>query len=555
VASTTAPRRTDVAIADAPGWLLALTEQDEDQDHGVAPEARQPQAPYPAWLQGILDADRDKTTPGDKTSGEHDRHKLSQHLFYRAREHGYPDAEALWVAEHGHAPTMARIKQKGADWWRDEQARLIAEANAKHPHPGQTCEEITCANAPKTSKAQNSGGRRLQVTKASDIQPRPVYWLRQDQLQIPLGTLTLVGGREGIGKTIYTYTDAAAVTKGTLRGKYYGIPKAVVVAATEDSWEHTIVPRLMAAGADLERVLRVEVIENNGTYGTLVLPRDLIALEQLIKDEGAALLILDPLISRVSGDTFKSTEVRKSLEPLVEMLDRVKAAGLGIIHVSKRSDTDPLTLLTDSRAFAQVARAALFVMVDPDDENVRCIGTIKNNLGPNNLPVLTFSIEGATVAETEEGAITAGKLAWKGERPESIRELLEATRESSETRTAIREAMLWLNDYLTDVGGRAKSAEVKKAGKLTGHSESALNRARGRPRSSSTRRGSHERRTGACPRLQGRDLTDMTTVVALTDAIEMTGQREHNPCPICPVVLVYGLRERWRCDTSPSHPL
>ena len=41
------------------------------------------------------------------------------------------------------------------------------------------------------------------------------------------------------------------MTRGTLQGACQGNPRAVIVAATEDSWEHTIVPRLMAAGADL----------------------------------------------------------------------------------------------------------------------------------------------------------------------------------------------------------------------------------------------------------------------------------------------------------------
>ena len=57
-----------------------------------------------------------------------------------------------------------------------------------------------------------------------------------------------------------------------------GTPRAVIVAATEDSWAHTIVPRLMAAGADLDRVYRVDVVTVEGTDSALSLPGDLVAL-------------------------------------------------------------------------------------------------------------------------------------------------------------------------------------------------------------------------------------------------------------------------------------
>jgi hypothetical protein len=95
--------------------------------------------------------------------------------------------------------------------------------------------------------AETEGGRTLHL---SDIKVRPVRWLWQDRM--PLGALTPVGGREGIGKTLCCYTLAADITRGRLAGTYQHIPRSVIVAATEDSWEHTIVPRLMAAGANLD---------------------------------------------------------------------------------------------------------------------------------------------------------------------------------------------------------------------------------------------------------------------------------------------------------------
>jgi len=50
----------------------------------------------------------------------------------------------------------------------------------------------------------------------------------------------------------------------SLPGEWAGTLRDVIIVATEDSWDHTIVPRLMAAGADLERVHRVEAVTPDG---------------------------------------------------------------------------------------------------------------------------------------------------------------------------------------------------------------------------------------------------------------------------------------------------
>ena len=95
---------------------------------------------------------------------------------------------------------------------------------------------------------------------SAGITLRPVRWLWTERL--PVGAFALVGGREGVGKSILVYTLAADITQGTLPGVFHGTPKAVIVAATEDSWEHTIAPRLLAAGADLAKVYRADIIDD-----------------------------------------------------------------------------------------------------------------------------------------------------------------------------------------------------------------------------------------------------------------------------------------------------
>ena len=353
--------------------------------------------------------------------------------------------------------------------------------------PSENPADASSATAP--APTHDAASRTLQLTPASQITVRPVRWLWEDRL--PLGTLGLLGGREGIGKTICAYTLGAAITRGTLPGVYVGAPRAVIVAATEDSWEHTIVPRLMAADADLARVYRVDVITADPVGTTLSLPRDLLALKRAARDVQAALIILDPLLSRLDTalDTHKDAEVRVALEPLVTLADATRTCVLGLIHVNKSSSNDVLTMLMASRAFPAVARAVLFVMVDPEEETVRLLGQPKNNLGRTDLPTLRFRIVGVRVADTPEGAVWTGKLEWLGVTDRSIQEAIVAANEQIGDRTATQEAADWLDDYLTSQGGTRDSATIKQQGKQAGYSADSLKRARRQLRIVSAGRG------------------------------------------------------------------
>jgi AAA domain len=336
------------------------------------------------------------------------------------------------------------------------------------------------ATAADISWSSDSAAGRVVLTPANTIHVRPVRWLWT--LRLALGTLGLLGGREGIGKSILAYTLAAEITRGLLDGVYVRTPRSVIVAATEDSWEYTIVPRLMAAGADLARVFRVDVTTADTTESSLSLPRDLVGLERAAVDVGAALIILDPLLSRLDSnlDSHKDAEVRRALEPLVTLADRTAASVLGLIHVSKSVSNDPLTTLMASRAFAAVARTVLFVMQDPDDDGGRLLGTPKNNLGRTDLPTLGFRIDGAKVADTLEGEVWTGRLVWTGESSRSIREALESTSEAAGDKSATSEAADWLGDYLASQDGAVDSAIIKREGSKAGHSKDALRRAKHR---------------------------------------------------------------------------
>jgi AAA domain len=335
---------------------------------------------------------------------------------------------------------------------------------------------------PTDDPYQDESKRSVVITSASKIRPARVRWLWQDRLAV--GTLALLAGREGVGKSILAYWLVAAITRGVLPGEHYGQPRAVMVAASEDSWEHTIVPRLIAAGADLDLVYRVEVVTSANVHSEISMPRDLHDLEQRAVEVGAVLLLLDPLMSRLSDrlDTHRDAEVRLALEPLAALANRAHLAVLGIIHHNKSGSTDPLQVVMGSRAFTAVARSVHTVILDPDDETGRrrLFGTPKNNLGRSDLPTFSFAIESFAI-QTDDGDLAwTGRLAWGAQSPASIHEAMERAGDSGDQKSAATEAEHWLEDYLTMKGGIDLSAKIKKAAYAAGHTERSLRTARKR---------------------------------------------------------------------------
>ena len=114
---------------------------------------------------------------------------------------------------------------------------------------------------------------RVVITPASRITPRPVSWLWEGR--IPLGELTLLAGMGGLGKSILACDRAARLSRGQLDGDRRGDPVSVIYMTAEDSWESTLVPRLMAAGANLDRIMNVEIPGDDGYEEGLSIPEDI----------------------------------------------------------------------------------------------------------------------------------------------------------------------------------------------------------------------------------------------------------------------------------------
>jgi putative DNA primase/helicase len=167
------------------------------------------------------------------------------------------------------------------------------------------------------------------------LKPQPIDWIWSYWLA--MGKLHILAGAPGQGKTTIALALAATLTVG---GRWPDGTRCevgnVLIWSGEDDPADTLLPRMMAMGADINRIFFVTGARVNGELTTFDPARDLRQLLQAIKDIGGiVLLVVDPIVSAVTGDSHKNTEVRRALQPLVDLASSCRCAVLGISHFSK----------------------------------------------------------------------------------------------------------------------------------------------------------------------------------------------------------------------------
>jgi hypothetical protein len=339
-----------------------------------------------------------------------------------------------------------------------------------------------------TAAGQPEPNRRVRSQPVSAIPLKRRTWLWEQR--IPLGELTLWVGHAGIGKSQAAVWLAAEVSRGTLAGELHGTPSSVLYLGSEDSWSFTLAPRFIAAGADLERVHRLYAENVLGDETVISLALDLDALREEIKVTGARLVVLDALLSTMTGrDLVKQGVVRDYLEPVSRLAQDLNVAVIGVAHFRKAGGAEPLHMISGSAEFGQVVRSAVGFAPDRDAEDGSCVlSLIKTNIAPQGLSSVRYRIEPAPV-DTPEGPTDVGRFVPLGESDVHVRDLIDQQAGTTEDRTERDEAAEWLAGYLANEGGSARAADVFKAARADGIAEATLKRARKRAGVTSERQG------------------------------------------------------------------
>lgn len=302
------------------------------------------------------------------------------------------------------------------------------------------------------------------LLSGADLTPQPVSWLWRDWLA--LGKLHILAGAPGQGKTTIALAMAATVTNG---GRWPDGSRCqrgnVLVWSGEDDPADTLLPRLIAAGADKRRVHFISGTRTNGELQPFDPAADMVHLSaQAARIGDVRLIVVDPVVSAVTGDSHKNTEVRRALQPLVDLAASIGAALVGISHFSKGGHgQDPASRVVGSVAFTAVARVVLVAAkVQGDDgEDRRILARGKSNIGPDD-----GGFEYAIAQVEALPGIQASRIEWGAAVQGTARELLREPGDESEETNAQDAASAFLREVLGDdlVPVKSVEAEGKAAG-------------------------------------------------------------------------------------------
>lgn len=317
----------------------------------------------------------------------------------------------------------------------------------------------------------------VQLVRADNVLLKAVSWLWNEYL--PAGMLTLLGGAPGCAKTSLALNLAATVTIGGTwpDGSTCTDAGDVIVWSGEDG-QNVLRARLMANGADMSRVFFVGSLVGCGEEmfdPSRHMPMLEAALAELPRPK---LLIVDPIVSAVAGDGHRANVVRRSLQPLVEMAQRLNCAVLGITHFSKgTAKTDPTERITGSHAFSALARMVLVAAkAGSYDSKVTQYVLVrsKSNLGPDD-GGFAYWLERVDVAPEVQGQCVRWGEALEGS-ASNILAAVQGNAAASPEESAVSEACKFLLEELQAGPKLAKymTTEAKNAG----HCERTLKRAK-----------------------------------------------------------------------------
>lgn len=302
----------------------------------------------------------------------------------------------------------------------------------------------------------------LDLVRVSDVEAKPVDWLWPGR--IAKGKISLIAGHPGQGKSTLTVSIAAIVSSGGMWpvDKVAAEQGNVVILSAEDDIADTLRPRLMAAGADIDRVQVLKGVFRGSEQRLFNLMSD----TQDLMEIDASLLIIDPITAYLGGiDSHKNAEVRSILSPLGDLAVEKGMAVVGVSHLNKSVKLEDISRVSGSMAFVAAARAVFIVTEDEQDESRRFFLPLKNNIGPDS-EGLAFRIEPRFL---DDGIVTS-VVEWE---PQPIN-----TAEGRPLKpTALARAKAFLEDILSD--GPVETNQIKEDGEAVDHSWATLRRAAG----------------------------------------------------------------------------
>jgi bifunctional DNA primase/polymerase-like protein/AAA domain-containing protein len=385
-----------------PAWLLELGAK-------VAPTSGERRNP-PGWadelmMKGALKGDRD-----------HQANRLIKHC----RETGKSETDCwAWLTTFGSnctPPFDPKTDRKIAD--------KIEKAYAK-PRAFDGPAPVPIIGSSKASPVSMASGghEQLVLTDAKDVTIARIDWLWPDR--IALGMMHLLIGDQDMGKGLTLASITALVTTGRPwpddpEGTKPREPRHVLILSAEDPKDTVLVPRLIAAGADLSLVTFLDAVKNEkGQERSVAVNLHMPLIEATVVERKTALTIIDPLNACLGTiDTYTDNVVRDALNPLLRTADHQHMAVIALMHLGKNNDRAAIYRALGSVAFSSIVRASYCLARDPTDEPGsprRLFLQVKKNIAAPS-PGLVLTIEETTVPHSDDGfPISTAMVRWTKE--------------------------------------------------------------------------------------------------------------------------------------------
>jgi hypothetical protein len=267
------------------------------------------------------------------------------------------------------------------------------------------------------------------------IKVRSITWIEKPFLAT--GELHILQGHGGVGKGALTIMWAAEASRRKER---------VVLISAEDDLSSQVIPRLLAAKADLRYI---RPIERKDDGGALSIPGDVEQLKRYIVKHKIKLLVVDPLLSHVDGkvDSYKDHDVKRILTPLARIAQETGCAIVCVIHFRKDTSAGARLSGHGSTAFLTTARVTLSMAKAEDGTHV--LEVSKSNIGPEG-EGQAFTLEVAKIRAEEGDYAEVPLLKRAGQAVQTVDEILSKPRRSSKS-SAARELILDILDDEVEV--------------------------------------------------------------------------------------------------------
>ena len=422
-----------------------------------------------------LRSECDKLAAMPKDSGRNNALNAAAFSLFQLVAGGELDEEKDQVAERlfSAAEACGLVADDGA-----ASVRATIESGAK-------------AGCAKARRAPDGGGEQgdqtdeeaedddLVIAAADELEMCGVDWLWPGRFA--RGKFGLIAGLPDMGKGQIAAFIAAAVTAGVeLPCDEGSAPQGNVIwFNAEDGARDTVLPRLVAAGADLKRIILVNGARVGGVEKMFSLVTDLQLLRAKIEEIGnVVLVIIDPVsaylgVGKVDGRS--ATDVRGVLSPLKDMAEELHVAVIGIAHFNKKDDIKSALLrVSDSIAYVAAARHVYAVLDDPEDKNSKLFVKAKNNLA-RDTKALRYGMGVKIVGRDQKLGvdIDAPYIVWH---PQHVEITANEAMAAAGGHTAKREAKEFLLERLE--AGPVRADDIIDEAKQNGIAKNTLYRAK-----------------------------------------------------------------------------